>query len=321
MTGRPQNSADETKPAFDLRSMQREDWPGVARLIHESTNTWYVSHGRPAVFACPPEDVTLFCSVYEALDPGCCILAEEKRTGRIAASCFYHPRETHVSLGIMNSHPDYAGRGLAGKLLRHITDFADRSGKPVRLVSSAVNLDSFSLYSRHGFVPRQIFQDMILTVPENGLHLDPPGADRVREGRLGDVPAMVALEMDVSGIRREKDFRYFLENAAGIWHVSVLEGAGGTIEGFLVSVAHPASRMLGPGVMRTEEQAAALIHSELNRHRGMEPVWLVPSESPGLVRRMYEWGVRNCEIHFAQARGVWKAPTGIVMPTFMPETG
>jgi hypothetical protein len=79
--------------------------------------------------------------------------------------------------------------------------------------------------------------------------------------------------------------------------------------------------MLGPGIARTESQAAALIHAELNHHRGRQPVWLVPCHCEQLVRTMYAWGAKNCELHLAQARGHWQAPDGIVMPTFMPETG
>ena len=61
--------------------------------------------------------------------------------------------------------------------------------------------------------------------------------------------------------------------------------------------------------------------AELNQHRGRQPVWLIPSQSDWLVRIMYEWGAVNCELHFAQIRGPWTPPIGIVMPTFMPETG
>ena len=78
--------------------------------------------------------------------------------------------------------------------------------------------------------------------------------------------------------------------------------------------------MLGPGVARTEQDAAALILAEWDHHRGRSPVFLVPVQSAGLVRQLYDWGAKNCEIHFAQVRGNYRAPEGIVMPTFMPET-
>jgi GNAT superfamily N-acetyltransferase len=304
-----------------LRPATESDFAKVAELIHTSTNAWYQRNRNFAIFTAGPECCRLFCDVYEDLDPGCCVVAEDESSGRLMGSCFYHPRETHVSLGIMNVHPDFFGRGVASALLRFITDFADREGKPVRLVSSAMNLDSFSLYTRQGFVPRAAFQDVILCVPADGLKQSAPGLERVRPATIADIPKMVALEQEISGIRREKDYRYFIENRRGIWHASVLDDSRGGIAGFLCSVAHPASTMLGPGVMRSDDDAAALILAELDHRRGLSPVFLIPVDRPRLVQQVYAWGGRNCEIHFAQVRGAFQPFAGIVMPTFMPETG
>jgi hypothetical protein len=105
--------------------MEPRDWSEVADMIYLSTNYWYRASGRPAIFTAGPESTLLFCRVYEDLDPGCCIVAESTRTGRLVGSCFYHPRETHVSLGIMNVHPNAFGTGVARSLLRFITDVAD----------------------------------------------------------------------------------------------------------------------------------------------------------------------------------------------------
>jgi hypothetical protein len=210
---------------------------------------------------------------------------------------------------------------VARRLLQFIVEFAEREEKPVRLVSSAMNLDSFSLYTRAGFVPRQAFQDMMLAVPEKGLDFDVAGKDRVRAATLDDVSAIVDLEMAVSGIDRTKDFACFIRNKAGIWHTSVYEGTGGQIDGVLVSVAHPGSNMIGPGIMRSAEVAPALILAELNANRGRSPVFLVPVDCRDLVQTMYQWGGRNCELHFVQVRGNFKPFNGVVMPTFMPETG
>ena len=304
-----------------LRSAEESDFPRVAELIHASTNTWYQRNRNATIFNAGPGSCRLFCDVYETLDPGCCIVAEDESTGRLMGSCFYHPRDTHVSLGIMNVHPDSFGRGVASALLRFIADLADREQKPVRLVSSAMNLDSFSLYTKQGFVPRAAFQDMIVSLPAEGLPQSAPGMSRIRPATFTDIPNMVALEERVSGIRREKDYRYFLENRLGIWHVSVLDDAEGGVAGFLCSVAHPASTMLGPGIMKDPNDAASLILAELNVRRGLSPVFLVPVDQSELVRTLYSWGARNCEIHFAQVRGRFQPFNGIVMPTFMPETG
>ena len=308
---------------YEFRQMQPNEQCDVANLIRESTNSWYDANGKAPIFTGDPNATMLFCDVYEALDPGCCLVAVEKETGQIAASCFYHPRSTHVSLGIMNVHPNHFGKGLARQLLDRIVQFSEEQKKPTRLVSSAINLDSFSLYNRGGFVPRQIFQDMTMAIPKEGLgERNIPGLHRVRDAHLKDLNNIVQLEKELCFIDREKDHRFFLENAMNIWNVCVIESEDTKqIDGVLVSVKHPGSTMLGPGFMRSEEDALALIRYQLDQyHRGGQPVWLVPSSCHALVEELYGWGAKNCELHFAQTRGEWQDPCGVTMPTFMPET-
>ena len=100
-----------------IRELHSDEWMAVAELIHVSTNAWYEANLNRSIFQRDDASGCLvFPEVYEALDPGCCLVAEEE-DGRLMGSCFYHPRETHVSLGIMNAHPDFAGRGVARALL------------------------------------------------------------------------------------------------------------------------------------------------------------------------------------------------------------
>ena len=309
---------------YEFRQMRPNEQHDVAILIRESTNYWYEANGKAPIFTGDPNSTMLFCDVYETLDPGCCILAIVKETGQIAASCFYHPRSTHVSLGIMNVHPEHFGKGLARQLLDRIVRLSDEQNKPTRLVSSAMNLDSFSLYTRGGFIPRQIFQDMTLAVPDKGLSkCTVPGLHRVRDACLDDLQNIVQLEQEVCFIEREKDYRFFLDDSMNIWNVCVIESEETKqINGVLVSVKHPGSTMLGPGCMRSEEDALALIRYQLDQHhRGGQPVWLVPSSCHSLVTELYHWGAKNCELHVGQTRGQWQESVGVIMPTFMPETG
>ena len=303
---------------FHVRPMTPADRSEVADLICVSINYWYRIHGGSDIFPGGPADAVVIFDVYQSLDPGCGVVAQHPETGRLMGSCFVHPRETHVSLGIMNVHPNYFGRGVARRLLRHITDFADRLGKPVRLVSSAMNLDSFSLYTRAGFVPRRAYQDMFLAVPESGLKQLPTAG--VRPATMADVPAIAALEEELCGIRREGDFRYFVENRAGFWHLSVCEGDGGRLDGFMASCGHRACNMIGPGLARDSAQAGALLLAELNQQRGRRPVFLLPVDCAELVAQAYQWGARNCETHFHQVRGECPPLRGVNMPTFLPES-
>ncbi|MFT5470114.1 MAG: GNAT superfamily N-acetyltransferase [Verrucomicrobiales bacterium] len=303
---------------FTLRTLRPDEFDQAASLIHASTNDWYQSHGLGTIFKGPPGDCRLFCDVYEDLDPGNCIVAEDDETGQLLGSCFFHPRETHSSLGIMNSHPDAAGKGVAGAILDRIIEMADEHGKPLRLVSSCLNLDSFSLYSRRGFAPFAVFQDVMVQVPETGFP-SPPG---VRPARPDDVPAIDALERRIWGTSRAKDWAYFIQNDCQIWRVSVAESPeSGDLTGVLASVCHPASNMIGPGAAVDEATAEALIVTELNAYLGRSPVVLLPAQSRRLVSAIYKLGGRNCEMHLAQSRGEFPNIEGILMPTFMPETG
>jgi len=306
---------------FETRLMRLGDWNEVARLIHSSLNIWHEKNRGFRLVSGGWETMLIFPRVYEALDPGCCVLVEETSSKRIAGICFFHPRSTHVALGIMNTHPDFFGNGVASRMLKYIIDDADRRKLPVRLVSGATNVDSFSLYNKVGFVPTRFFQDMTVKVPEEGFDVAAPPGWTFRDATLDDIPAMVALEKELSHIEREKDYRFFLRNDGGIWHTSVLAGANGELGGFLVSVNDPGSNMLGPGVARDESLAAALVRGELNFHRGCSPVWLIPSCSRALVDAMYAIGAKNCELHITQVLGDYTPETGIVFPTFMPETG
>src|SRR5262245_61179170 len=305
-----------------LRTMTADDRFEVAELIYASINVWYTKRGMPPIFVGGPRVTEVFYEVYNALEPGCGVVAVNPETGRLMGSCFYHPRKHHVSLGIMNVHPNYFGLGVGRALLGYIIDFTDRNGyKALRLTQSALNLDSFSLYNRAGFVPRHAYQDLILAVPKEGLPHSVAGADRVRPATQADVPGMAALEMEVSGITREEDYRYCIATQLGFWHTAVYESPRGDIDGFMISSAHPALNMLGPCVARSDAEAAALILRELDVHRGRSPVFLVPVDRPGLVRQLYDWGARNCELHFCQVRGEFQPFRGVNMPTFLPETG
>lgn len=308
-------------PKPNLRLSEPGDRAEVAELIYASINTWYRLHGGPQPFKGGPGVTEVFADVYGRIEPSRCVVAENPATGRLMGSCFYHPRETHVGLGIMNVHPNYFGFGVGSALLRHITEFADGNGyAAVRLTQSALNLDSFSLYNRAGFVPRLAYQDMILEVPAGGLPDPPTGRERVRDAAVEDIPAMSALERELSGVAREPDYRHCIDNELGFWHASVLEDEKGGLEGFLMSSAHPAMNMLGPGVARSWRAAAALIHRELEQQAGRTPVTLVPVEQAELVRTMYDWGARNCELHFCQVRGSYQPFQGINIPTFLMET-
>jgi GNAT superfamily N-acetyltransferase len=308
--------------AIELRSMTGADATEVAELIYASINIWYRDHGHPEIkFVGGPTITAVFYESYEALWPGSNVIAVNTANGRIMGSCFFHPRPTHVGLGIMNVHPNYFNAGVAKKLLQHVCAFTDDNGYPaLRLTSSAFNLDSSSLYNRAGFVPRLAYQDMWVAVPDGGLGAAARGRDRVRPATAADAEAMEALELEISGVSRGPDYAHAIENAQGFWDAAVIESPSGEVEGYLISSGHAAMNVMGPCVARTEEAAIALLARAIDLYPGRTPLALVPVERRRIVEQMYAWGARNSELHVCQVRGAFQPFRGVSMPTFMLET-
>lgn len=310
--------------SFTLRPLTLSDHDACAGLLHRSLVHWYQSRlGQGARFGDKAEPFRLFPEVYAALDPGECVAAFDSASGALLGVCFVHPRKTHIAVGIVATAPEAQGRGIARVMLAPVLERARRAGVPARLVSSLLNLDSFSLYSRLGFVPHTIYQDLVVTVPATGLPFTPPpGADRVRWlTDPAEAPRLAALEQELQGLHREPDYAFFLANRVGAWRTCALTDATGALAGFLVASHHPSCTMLGPGVARDEATAAALVWTALDALRGRTPVFLVPSAATGLVHQCYAWGCRNIELHAAQATGPTPRARGIAFPTFLPETG
>jgi predicted N-acetyltransferase YhbS len=300
-----------------IRAMTSADRPAVAELIYRSTNAWYQTHARPPIFV-SAQAADVFFDTYESLDPGCGLVACDP-AGKLVGSCFFHPRPTHMSLGIMNAAPDHAGKGVARALLTDILRrVADK--KPVRLVSSAINLDSYSLYHRAGFVPRAVFQDMFLAVPAGGLPHRVPGLESIRPARPSDLPAMAQLDADLLGIRRDPDYAFFLANRQNIWTTVIAADTSDHLTGWLTSNTHSGSGMIGPGLAADEPTALALLAYQLNHHAGRTPVFLIPATATSLTQTLYAWGARNCELHFQQVLGPCPPIRGIPMPSFLPES-
>lgn len=307
-----------------IRALESEDVPEHSDLLYNSFNYWYWKHGwGKDYFGCTPQSTSIFYDIYNDLTPGRSFAAFDSGTGRMMGSCFYHPREHHVSLGIMSVHPNYGGRGVGRALVESILNFTSENGyKSCRLVSSAINMDSFSLYNRTGFVPRCMYHDMVINVPDDGLsEFAIPGAHRVRDACIEDVAGMGDLEMDVSSIRREIDYRYAIENPRGVLHATVYENDQSGIDGFMISVKHPALNMLGPCVARTEDIALALIRNAAERFKGTWVLCVIPMEKRKMVMQMYDWRARNVETHLKEVWGEFSGFNGINLPSFLPETG
>ncbi|MBI5387528.1 MAG: GNAT family N-acetyltransferase [Verrucomicrobia bacterium] len=306
-----------------LRSMTQEDVPAYGRMLKRAFNTWYWNHGwGQDYFQCDERELGIFWDIYRQISPGHCFVAVEPDSGALMGACFYHPREHHVTLGIMAVEPDHFRRGVGKQLVNRIIEFTESHGyAALRLVGSACNMNSFSLYNRAGFVPRVTYQDMVVRVPASGLEQSSPLDARVRGASVTDVAAIKSLELEISGICREGDYRFCIDNPVGCLHASVLDANGAGLSGFAASVRHPALHMIGPAFARTEPEMLALLLKELDRFRGEAVLVAIPMDRRQLVETLYRCGAVNVETHLFQVRGKFQPFQGVNLPSFLPETG
>ncbi|MBI3882186.1 MAG: GNAT family N-acetyltransferase [Verrucomicrobia bacterium] len=296
-----------------LQPHQRDE---LAKLIHTSLDVWHRTRLNTDRFGNEWEPFRLTVEVYEALDPGCCVVAMDD-SGALVGSAFFHPRETHVGVGVVSVHPTVFGRGVGRALMEEIIRLA--AGKPLRLVSSAMNLDSFSLYTRLGFVPQLMLQSMTLQVPTAGF----PGAStRMRPATMADVAAIADFEFRLNGIRKEQDYPFFVENQSGRWRLAVIEKPDGSLAGFLAASALPPDNLLGQGVAEDEATMLELMRGMLDQHfRGQSVAFILPSRCSSLVQQAYAWGARNRETNLLSVLGDAPPMRAITLPTFLPESG
>ena len=128
---------------------------------------------------------------------------------------------------------------------------------------------------------------------------------------------MVELEKKLCGVERGKDFRYFIENKLEIWKTILCRDADGELLGFLGSVDHPASQMIGPGIAKNEKVTIQMLACMLDLFREKSPVFLLPvtakeTENIHGVPEIVKYTFRSATEITVHPR--------VIMPTFMPET-
>ena len=306
--------------AVRIARLLRSEYDDAAELIHDSTNQWTLKASGKVAFNCLPTDCRLFPDMYDVTDYGECIAAYDIDSGRLVGTCYLHPRDTHIGVGIVNTAPDIAGSGVASTMIRDACQIADAACLPLRLLSSASNMDSYSLYHRAGFTTRTVFQDIHFCVTAHLLDSpSSPSTMGIRLATLDDVSAITDLEKRLTGIVRPQDWSYLIGHGIP-FQVLLIEGPGAILMGVLNATNHPANCTLGPAVAVSEAAMSSLLFASLPFVMDRTVLVLAAPTAQYLCNLLYQWGGRNTDIHLLQVRGEYTEPLGVQLMSFLPES-
>lgn len=155
-------------------------------------------------------------------------------------------------LGMMVVHPEWQGRGIGGRILRHILAAADGRRIPMLLLDATVA--GYPLYLAHGFLEEDGAD--LFARGEAPVHAAARHREKVRLATAADHAALSALDARITGADRGRVLKSLLAEFPGRAFVS-MEGQG--ISGYVFAQ----SQRIGPWLATGSEAAEALLEAAL----------------------------------------------------------
>ena len=134
--------------SITIRPMSPDDVDVVAPVITCAFNAVNARYGYPSEFP-EPNVSTLMSRYYLSQDPEGCLVAEQD--GNICGSVFARLRGDRVSIGPVTVDPACQAIGVGRRMMQAVFDLYPDAAS-FRLTQAAFNKESFSLYSKTGFV-------------------------------------------------------------------------------------------------------------------------------------------------------------------------
>ncbi len=294
--------------SITIRPMLPDDIDVVAPVIARAFNAVNARYGYPSEFP-EPSVSTLMSRYYLSQDPEGCLVAQ--RGGTICGSVFARRRGDRVAVGPVTVDPASQAIGVGRRMMEALFElFPDAAS--FRLSQAAFNKESFSLYSKTGFV-----------AAEQCLRLDRPPAPvtpeedepRVRVVTAESAPLLADLDRRLTGAVRERE----LPTLFGMGRVYVY-GDGSDIQGYLATVPTPGPTFLGPAVAPSEAQLGALMRAAL-RDIGPRPSALhLPARFALTIDECFRLGFRLFCLETLMVRGEWRTAPAFYLHAMFPET-
>jgi len=273
-----------------LRDTVPADAPECGRICHDAFAALATRHGFVPDF--PSVEVAVGAVSGMIEHPGFFSVVAE-RDGRIVGSNFLDERSTIVGVGPITVDPEVQDGGIGRALMDAVLERSEERRAPgVRLLQSAYNNGSMSLYAKLGFDVRDPF-----AVTQGGpLGLEIAGCT-VRRASKPDAEACNALCARVHGHDRAGE----LFDALAQGTASVVE-RNGRITGYTTGIG-----FFGHSAGETDEDVKALIGAA-ERFDG--PGFLVPMRNTELLRWCLARGLRVSYMMNLMTIGLYREPRG-----------
>jgi len=273
----------------------------VGTLVYEAFKEIAERHNFEPAFSTPQLAQLFVRLLVQTEGYGSYLLLDD---GRPVACNFGDERDEVVGVGPVAVAVDRQGRGLGRRVMEALLERADRNGfRSVRLLQSAYNAQSFSLYHNLGFDVMDLFAN-VRGRPNDGQQ----PVDSVREYTPADLEACDALHRDVLSVSRRHD----IESMAGLATPLVVEREG-EVAGYLTRFPGEQT-FITHGVARDEAALRDLIVGAGRSAPGDLHLLISTSHAETL-----RWAMRQrfelLELDSYMVRGEYQPPLGAWVPS------
>jgi predicted N-acetyltransferase YhbS len=288
---------EQVRMSVNLRPGTPKDAMQCGKICYSAFRTIAEEHNFPPDFL-SPELATTLLSEFLAHPNIYGVVAE--LDGRVVGSNFVDERSTIAGIGPITVDPAVQNRTIGRELMQHILARVSKRRFPgVRLVQTAYNNRSLSLYTKLGFAVREPLSVM----QGQPLAIQIPGYI-VRPASMDDLDACNQVCLRVHGHDRGGE----LIDAIRHGTAKVVEH-NGRITGYATAVA-----FFGHAVGETNEELKALIGAASSF---LGPGFLLPSRNSELFRWCLEHGLRVVQPMTLMSTGLYNEPVGAFLASVL----
>jgi predicted N-acetyltransferase YhbS len=290
-----------------VRPIVLEDAPIVGEIMACAFNDVFQRHGFPPPFP-SIEAGRHLAALYTVYSETQGFVAE--RNGRIVGSGFVNVRGDKAGIGPVTVDPKAQGSGTGRAIMYRLLEESGGCSS-VRLTQDAFNNVSFSLYSKLGFVPRDVVSALAAQEPRPQAVAN---AGKVRLMTGADLGEVAALDTRVTGLARRCDFDLLL----GFGPHLLYEHAD-RIVGYLCRMSIGDVDYLGPAAAAQPDDLKGLLYhvAQMTGRRAARIV--LHASQPEIVQYAIDSGYAVVNLSTYMVRGDWQPPNGVCAIAQFPE--